>query len=199
MTRCWSLKTRSYLANIWRCWTTSWTAANELDRQIEALALEPAYREAVGRLCCLKGISTQTAMVLVTEIGDFRRFEHPGRLMAYLGLVPSEHSSGGTRRQGSITKAGNSRARHVLVQAAWSYRFPPRRGEVLKRRQRGQPPDAIAHSWKAQHRLHKVFKRLAFRKNSRIAAVAVARELAGFVWALMQDTRTDIETGRAAA
>ena len=117
--------------------------------------------------------------------------------MAYVGLVPSEHSSGGSRRQGSITKAGNSRARHVLVQAAWSYRFPPRRGVVLKRRQQGQPPDAVAHSWKAQHRLHKVFKRLAFRKNNQIAAVAVARELVGFVWALMQDT--DTEAGRAAA
>ena len=138
----------------------------ELDRQIEAMALEPSYKEAVGRLCCLKGISTQAAMVLVTEIGDFRRFEHPGKLMDYLGLVPSEHSSGGTRRQGSITKAGNSRARHVLVQAAWTCRFPPRRGAVLKRRQEGQPPDAIAHSWKAQHRLNKVFKRLAFRKNN---------------------------------
>ena len=172
---------------------------DELDRRIEALALEPSYREAVGRLCCLKGISTQAAMVLVTEIGDFRRFGHPGKLMAYVGLVPSEHSSGGTRRQGSITKAGNSRVRHVLVQAAWSYRFPPRRGAVLKRRQQGQPPEAVAHSWKAQHRLHKVFSNLAFRKNSRIAAVAVARELAGFVWALMQDTPADIETGRAAA
>ena len=172
---------------------------DELDRRIEALALEPSYREAVGRLCCLKGISTQAAMVLATEIGDFRRFGHPGKLMAYVGLVPSEHSSGGTRRQGSITKAGNSRVRHVLVQAAWSYRFPPRRGAVLKRRQQGQPPEAIAHSWKAQHRLHKVFSNLAFRKNSRIAAVAVARELAGFVWALMQDTPADIETGRAAA
>ena len=171
----------------------------ELDRQIEALALEPSYREAVGRLCCLKGISTQAAMVLVTEIGDFRRFEHPGKLMAYVGLVPSEHSSGGTRRQGSITKAGNSRARHVLVQAAWTYRFPPRRGAVLKRRQEGQPPDAIAHSWKAQHRLNKVFKRLAFRKNNRIAAVAVARELVGFVWALMQESVVEIEAGRRAA
>ena len=100
----------------------------ELDRQIEALALEPAYREVVGRLSCFKGISTQAAMVLATEVGDFRRFEHPGKLMAYVGLVPSEHSSGSSRRQGSITKAGNSRVRHVLVQAAWSYRFPPRRG-----------------------------------------------------------------------
>ena len=172
---------------------------DELDRHIEALALEPTYKEAVGRLCCLKGISTQAAMVLVTEIGDFRRFEHPGKLMAYVGLVPSEHSSGGTRRQGSITKAGNSRARHVLVQAAWTYRFPPRRGAVLNRRQEGQPPEAIAHSWKAQHRLHRVFQRLAGRKTSQIAAVAVAREPAGFVWALMQESAVEIKTGRRAA
>ncbi len=172
---------------------------DELDRQIEELALEPAYQEAVGRLCCLKGISIQAAMVLVTEIGDFRRFEHPGQLMAYVGLVPSEHSSGASRRQGSITKAGNSRVRHVLVQAAWSYRFPPRRGGALKRRQEGQPAGVVAHSWKAQHRLHKVFKRLALRKKSQIAAVAVARELAGFVWALMQDSGVEIEAGRRAA
>ena len=171
----------------------------ELDRQIEALALEPAYKEAAGRLCCLKGISTHAAMVLLTEVGDFRRFERPGQFMAYVGLVPSEHSSGGSRRQGSITKAGNSRVRHVLVQAAWTYRFPPRPGGVLKRRQEGQPPDAVAHSWKAQHRLHKVFQRLAGRKTSQIAAVAVARELAGFVWALMQETEVEIEAGRRAA
>ena len=172
---------------------------DELDREIEALALEPAYREAVGRIGCLKGMSTQAAMVLVTEIGDFRRFEDPGKLMAYVGLVPTEHSSGGSRRQGSITKAGNSRVRHVLVQAAWSYRFPPRRGVGLKRRQEGQPPEVVAHSWKAQHRLHKVFKRLALRKSSQIAAVAVARELAGFVWAIMQATAVQPETRRQAA
>ena len=147
---------------------------DELDRRIEALALEPTYREAVGRLCCLKGISIQAAMVLVTEIGA-------------------------SRRQGSITKAGNSRVRHVLVQAAWSYRFPPRRGEALKRRQEGQPAGVVAHSWKAQHRLHKVFKRLVLRKKSQIAAVAVARELAGFVWALMQESGVENEAGRRAA
>ena len=168
----------------------------ELDRRIEELALDPAYEEAVGRLCSLKGISTQAAMVLATEIGDFRRFGHPGKLMAYVGLVPTEHSSGGSRRQGSITKAGNSRVRHVLVQAAWSYRYPPRWGRVLKRRQEGQ---VVAHSWKAQHRLHKVFERLSFRKNSQIAAVAVARELVGIVWALMRDGPGDIEAGRIEA
>jgi transposase len=159
----------------------------ELDRRIEEIALEPAWREAVGRLRAFKGIDTHAAMVLVTEIGDYRRFERPGQLMAYLGLVPSEHSSGERQRLGAITKTGNSRCRHVLVQSAWSYRHPPRLGAPLRRRQEGQPPDVVTHSWKAQHRLHKRFRQLEYRKNSRIAAVAVARELVGFVWAVMQD------------
>ena len=171
----------------------------ELDRQIEELALGPSYREVVGRLRCLKGISTHAAMVLATEIGDFRRFESPGKLMAYVGLVSSEHSSGASRRLGAITKAGNSRVRHVLVQAAWTYRFPPRRGPALSRRQEGRPPEVVAHSWKAQHRLHKVFTRLAFRKNSRVAAVAVARELAGFAWAVMRDADRDVPASLDAA
>jgi len=160
---------------------------DELDRRIEELALRPSYREVVGRLGCFKGISTHAAMVLATELVDFRRFGDPGQLMSYLGLIPSEHSSGETRRQGSITKAGNSHCRHVLIQAAWSYRSPPRQGWALKKRQEGQPADVVAHSWKAQHRLHKIFRRLAYRKNSQIAVVAVARELAGFLWAVMQD------------
>ena len=85
----------------------------------------------------------------------------------------------------------------MLVQAAWNYRYPPRQSAMLKRSQQGQQPDAVAHSWKAQHRLHKVvYKRLAFRKNSKIAAVAVAWELAGFVWALMQEGAAEIEIGR---
>jgi transposase len=171
----------------------------ELDRQIEQIALEPAYREAVGRLCAFKGIATHAAMVLVSEIGDFRRFERPGQLMAYLGLVPSEHSSGERQRLGAITKAGNSRCRHVLVQAAWSYRHPPRLGAPLRRRHEGQPAGVITHSWKAQHRLHKRFRQLEYRKNSRIAAVAVARELAGFVWAVMQDLEETREAVRLAA
>lgn len=160
---------------------------DDLDKRIEELALSPTYREVVRRLGCFKGISTRAAMVLATELVDFRRFGHPGELMAYLGLIPSEHSSGEQRRQGSITKAGNSHCRHVLVQAAWSYRRPPRMGQTLKKRQEGQPPEVIAHSWKAQHRLHKVYGRLSYRKSPQIAAVAVARELVGFLWAVMQD------------
>jgi len=172
---------------------------DELDRRIEALALEPAFRERVGRLRCFKGLDTHGAMVLTTELGDLRRFETPRQLMAYVGLVPSEHSSGEQRRLGSITKAGNSHCRHVLVQAAWSYRSPPRLGPALKKRQEGQPPAVVAHSWKAQHRLHKVFKRLAYRKNRQIAAVAVARELAGFLWAVLQDVDYDAASLETAA
>lgn len=171
----------------------------ELDRRIKEIALEPAYREPVGWLCAFKGIRTHAAMVLVSEIVDFRRFERPGQLMAYLGLVPSEHSSGARQRLGAITKAGNSRCRHVLVQAAWSYRHPPRLGAPLRRRQEGQPPEVVAHSWKAQHRLHKRFRQLEYRKNSRIAVVAVARELAGFVWAAMQDLEESRERAALAA
>jgi transposase len=161
----------------------------ELDRQIETLALSPAYQPTVARLQCFRGISTLGAMVLATEIGDWQRFAKPTQLMAYLGLVPTEHSSGTTERRGAITKAGNSRCRHILVQAAWAYRRPPTQSAVLRRRQHGQPPLVIAHAWKAQHRLSTLFHRLAHRRPAQVAAVAIARELVGFLWATMQDLR----------
>jgi transposase len=166
----------------------------ELDRQIEELALEPAYREAVGRMRCFRGLDTHGGMVLATEIVDFRRFESPGELMAYVGLVPSEDSSGERERRGSITKAGNTHCRHVLVQAAWSYRHRPAVGAPLKKRQRGQPPQVIAHAWKAQHRLYKLFHRVAARRGPQVAVVAVARELVGFIWAVLQDLELELET-----
>lgn len=160
---------------------------DELDRRIEDLALTPRYKPIVERIACFRGFKTHAAMVLATEIDDFRRFDSPRKLMAYLGLVPSEHSSGDRRRQGAITKAGNSRCRHVLVQAAWCYRRRPTVGAGLKRRQEGQDPSVIAHAWKCQHRLYKVFHRLAAKKPKQVAATAVARELIGFIWAVMQD------------
>ena len=126
---------------------------DDLDRQIEEVAFSDAYRSQVQRLACFRGISTLSAMTLISEIGDWRRFERPGQLMAYLGLVPREHSSGERSRRGSITKAGNSRCRHILVQAAWHYRLRPAVGVQLKKRQCGQPPGVIAHAWKSQHRL----------------------------------------------
>lgn len=158
-----------------------------LDEQIEALALTPALAVAVATLQCFRGIQQQAAMVLATEISDWQRFASPRQLMAYLGLVPREHSSGDRERRGSITKAGNTHCRHVLVQAAWAYRFQPKIGVALKARQRGQSPVVIAHAWKAQHRLHTFYQRLAFRRRPQIAVVAVARELVGFLWAVMRD------------
>jgi len=158
-----------------------------LDRRIAELALTPALAPAVNRLQCFRGVQRHVAMVLTTEIGDWRRFASPRQLMAYLGLVPKERSSGDRERRGSLTKAGNSHCRHVLVQAAWAYRFQPKVGVALKARQRGQSPVVIAHAWKAQHRLHTLYRRLAFRTRPQIAVVAVARELVGFFWAVMQD------------
>lgn len=158
-----------------------------LDREIAERATRPALAPAVGRLRCFRGLQTHSAMVLATEIGDWRRFATAGQLMAFLGLVPREHSSGPRQRLGAITKAGNSHCRHVLVQAAWSYRHYPKVAAALRARQRTQPADVIAHAWKAQHRLHRLFQHLSYRKESRIAAVAVARELVGFLWAVMRD------------
>jgi transposase len=125
-------------------------------------------------------------MVLATEIVDWQRFGHPRFLAAYLGLVPREDSSGDREWRGSLTKAGNAHCRHVLIQAAWSAHSRPQVGPLLKARQRGQPAPVIAHAWKAQQRLHKLYVRLARRRNSKIAVVAVAREFVGFLWAVMQ-------------
>jgi transposase len=160
---------------------------DDLDRRIEALALTPRYKPVVDRICCFRGFKTQAAMVIATELGDLRRFESPRQLMAYLGLVPSEHSSGDRRRLGAITKAGNTRVRHVLVQAAWHYRKRPAVGPSLRRRQQDQDPAVIAHAWKCQHRLYKVFHRLAAKKPKQVAATAVAREMVGFLWAVLRD------------
>ena len=160
---------------------------DELDRQIADLALAAAYAPAVGALQCFRGFQVQGAMVLATELVDWRRFDSPRKLMAYLGFVPREDSSGDRHRRGSITKAGNAHCRHVLVQAAWAYRYQPKVGVALTARQRGQSPRVIAHAWKAQHRLHTLFRRLAFRRGHAIAVVAVARELVGFLWAVMRE------------
>jgi transposase len=160
---------------------------DELDQRIAALALSPRYKPVVDRICCFRGFKTQAAMVLATELGDLRRFANPRQLMAYVGLVPSEHSSGDRRRLGAITKAGNARVRHVLIQAAWCYRRRPSVGAPLRKRQQGQDPDVIRHAWKCQHRLYTLFHRLAAKKPRQVAATAVAREMVGFLWAVLHD------------
>ena len=123
---------------------------------------------------CMRGIDTLTAAGLCAEIGDFSRFHHREQLMSYLGVVPSEHSSGTRRRQGSITKSGSQHARRLLIEA-WHYRQPPRIGEPLRRRQAGADAAIVALSWKAQRRLHHLWTRMEQRgKRRTIIAVAAA-------------------------
>ena len=157
-----------------------------LEATITELVPASPYAQTVARLRCLRGIDTLSAVGLAAEIGDFARFDRPGKLMSYVGLVPSESSSGETRRQGAITKTGSRHARRLLVEAAWHYRKAPARGVTLQRRQDGQPANIVAIAWQAQQRLHRVWRRLDLQRGKRrtIVAVAVARELAGFCWAL---------------
>ena len=161
-----------------------------LEQRLEELAAEDPYRERVGWLCCFRGIKTVTAMTILAELHDFRRFSDPRRLMSYLGLVPSEHSSSDKVRRGSITKAGNSHVRRVLVEASWHYRHRPAVGVQLRRRREGQPKEIIALADKAQRRLHRRFHRLvlASGKLPQKAIVAIARELVGFLWAALYPT-----------
>lgn len=159
----------------------------ELERQIAAAIPDSPWAREVGRLRCLRGVDTLTAVGLCAEIGDFARFAKAGRLMSYLGLVPSEHSSGEQRRLGSITRSGSRHARRLLVEAAWHYRRQPRIGVEIERRQDGQPAEAVAIAWSAQRRLHRVWSRMQRRgKRRTLIAVACARELAGFCWAVAQ-------------
>jgi len=169
----------------------------DLDKRIEEIAFSESYKQVIGRLRCLRGIDTLSAMVLVTEIGDFGRFAGAEQLMSYLGLVPICHQSGGSAKRGSITKSGNSRCRHILIEAGWNYRHKPAVGSRLRVRQTGQNPEVIALSWKAQHRLHKKYWKLANRMESKKATVAVARELAGFIWAVMTQC-ADVTWAKAA-
>jgi transposase len=167
-------------------------AVDLVDRRIEALerairdsAEQRPWRQLVAKLRCLRGIDTLTALALVAEIGDFERFSSAEEFMAFVGLVPSEHSSGEQRRQGSITKAGNAHVRRLLVESAWHARRRPTVGYELARRQRGQDAAVIERAWRCQKRLHQRWQRMASRgKPHQKIVVACARELAGFVWAI---------------
>lgn len=146
-----------------------------------------AQAPVVAALQSLRGIALINAVVLAAELGDLRRFTSARALMAYLGLVPSEHSSGERVRRGSLTRTGNRRARTALVEAAWQYRWPAAGvGAALARRRANQPPAVAAIAAKADQRLCRRFARLARRKLLVVAVAAVARELAGFVWAIGQ-------------
>jgi transposase len=159
---------------------------SNLDKEVGLLAESEPMKSLVERLTCLRGIRTLTALTLIAEIQDFRRFESPRELMSFLGLTPSLYESANTRRAGSITKAGNAHARRVLVEAAWHYRHRPQLAGSLRQRCDGQPDWVRTTSMTAQTRLNYKFRKMTAKgKKSTIAVVAVARELAGFIWALM--------------
>jgi transposase len=160
---------------------------DSLEREILALLPNCPWTVQVARLRCLRGVDTLTAVGLCAEIGDFARFAKPEQLMRYVGVVPAENTTGQQRRLGSITKTGSAHARRLLIEAAWHYRPRPNHSKILAQRQHGQPPAAVAISWKAQLRLHRTWTRLqAHNKRRTLIAVAVARELAGFAWAICQ-------------
>jgi transposase len=160
---------------------------DQLEATLAELVPSSPWAQPIARLRCLRGIDTLSAAGLCAEISDFERFAHPKQLMSYVGLVPSEKSSGERRRQGAITKSGSQHARRLLVEAAWHYRRPPRLGTRLKARQVDQPAAVIATAWKAQQRLHHLWRRLDSTRGKRrtIVAAAVARHLAGFCWAIV--------------
>ena len=158
----------------------------DVDHDLRALLELAPLRPRVQRLRCFRGIDDLTALTIAAELGDPRRFATAPSTMAFVGLVPSEHSSGTKRAQGGITKTGNAHLRRVLVESAWHYRHHPFVSATLRARQRGAPQDVIARAWTAQQRLHRRYCRLAARgKSKQHIVTAVARELTGFVWAAL--------------
>jgi len=168
---------------------------DQVEADLAQLAVSAPCAHTVARLRCLRGIDTLTALGLCAEIGEWGRFDHPDQLSAYLGIVPCEHTTGAQRRLGSITKAGSTPARRLLVEASYHYRRGPVVGAPLERRQRGQAPEIINISWKAQRRLNARWRQLkdARRKPGGVVAVAIARELAAYCWEIATCTITAIE------
>lgn len=163
---------------------------DQLEARISAMLAGWSLSPLVEALRALRGLDTISAVSFVAAVGDLGRFENPRRLMAYLGLVPSEHSSGERIRRGGITKTGNREARRMLVEAAWSYRYPPRvstgKTDVVYR----QPKAVRDVAWKAQVRLCDRYRRLsAGGKRPTVVIAAIARELSGFIWAIGQEVR----------
>lgn len=168
------------------------------EEEIEKQSIDSVHAPIIQALMTLRGVALITATSLAAEISSFERFPTAQHFMSYDGLVPSESSSGQSRKLGEITKTGNQHIRRLLIESAWAYRHQPAVKGDLKKRQKGQPTDILSISWKAQNRLHKKYYRLISRgKESPKAITAVARELAGFIWAigveLERKMRADIE------
>lgn len=163
-------------------------ALQRLDRltnQIRMFVSTWRMAPVIKALQSLRGVSLIVSATTVAELGDLTRFDHPGQLMAYLGLVPSEHSSGGTIRKKGITKTGNGSVRRVLIEAAWAYRLPARRSSLLRKRQEGVAKQICQISWQTQLRLCSRYRQMVARgKNKPVVITAIARELVGFIWAV---------------
>lgn len=171
-----------------------------LEEQMRLALSGWSLRPMVEGLMALRGVSLISAMTIVSELGDISRFDSPRQLMAYVGLVPSEHSSGGSRRQGSITRTGNGHVRRVLVESAWGYRFAARKTRVIEKRAELTSPAVQAIAWQAQKRLCGRYRRLIESgKISKQATTAVARELLGFVWAIVCEVSGKAHDSRALA
>jgi transposase len=167
----------------------------ELDERLSEMAQTDPYREPVAWLRCFRGIDTLTAMLILAELHDFRRFASAPALMAYLGLVPGEDSSGEKHRRGRITRTGNALVRRLLVETAWHYQHRPSVGLALTRRRTGQPGRVIAIADQAQQRLCRRFRKMvAEHKPAPTIAVAIARELAGFLWAALQPVPASVSS-----
>ena len=159
------------------------------DKRIQELASEEEYKDKVDRLCCLKGISTHIALAVVVEVSDFSRFDNPNKFAAYLGLVPGEHSSGNHIIHTSITKAGNSHLRRLLIESCQGYGrgSVSTKSNVLKSRQESMSPDVVNYAERARVRMMRKFRRIEERSGYNIAKTATAREMACFIWGLMTD------------
>lgn len=159
-----------------------------LDREIAELAPESPWAETIARLRCLRGIDTVAAFGICAEVGEFTRFPHPSRFAAYLGLVPSLHSSAESTKRGPITKAGSSYARRLMIESAHHYWRTPRISKALELRQKGQDPRAVEIGWRCQQRLHQRWMRLRVerRRPGAVVITAMARELSSFVWEVGQ-------------
>jgi transposase len=158
-----------------------------LDLQIEAVAAQEPYRTPVAWLRCFRGIDTVTGLALTAEMHDIRRFRTAREFMSFQGLVPSEESSGDRQQRGGITRAGNRHVRRLLVESAWHYRHKPGVGVKLRKRRLGQPPEVVALADRAQQHLCRRYRRMAARsKHHNTIVVAIARELAGFIWATLK-------------
>jgi len=182
-------------------------AVQEAQRRVAGLEVQMrealrgwSLRTVVEALMALRGVSLITAMTALAELGDLTRFDSPRELMGYLGLVPSEHSSGGTRRQGRITRTGNGHVRRVLVEAAWNYRFPARKTRDIEKRAEKTSAAVQAMAWQAQKRLCGRYQTLLCAgKLKPQVTTAVARELAGFIWAIACEVQGKAHGSKALA